>query len=282
MFSLKTNVELIYVIEQFSHSEIDRMLNIFGWGILLYPPDLNMTKVKKTNYILNYLKTPQKGPYTESLQMDILQYLIDNFYRNKPDPKNLNYAVYQNPNETKYEDLFSFNHNALTYSLKRDGFVIKGREVRKILPNEIVEARTEDELVQLLNKFKFTITKGHLEQAINNHAQGNWAGANSQFRPFIESLLIDICKKILPQNNCESGATAIKLLSLTANPTFLKSELNEIENSKCDKPFVEGLWKRLHPEGTHPGLSDEEDSTFRYHISIVFAHYLLKRLDKRL
>jgi hypothetical protein len=29
-------------------------------------------------------------------------------------------------------------------------------------------------------------------------------------------------------------------------------------------------------------ISDDEDCTFRYHITIVFAHYLMKRLTKRL
>jgi len=150
-----------------------------------------------------------------------------------------------------------------------------------MLPNKIEEAKTESELFTLLNKYSFSTTKGHLEQAITIHSQGNWAGANGQFRPFIESLLIDICRIILPNNKCENTNAAINLLSKTANPPFLRSDLNEVENPNCSKPFIEGFWKRLHPEGTHPGLSDEEDSTFRYHITIVVAYYLLKRLSSR-
>jgi len=45
--------------------------------------------------------------------------------------------------------------------------------------------------------------------------------------------------------------------------------------------FLQGLWKRLHPQGSHPGLSDEEDSTFRLHLMILTASYYLKRLDSR-
>lgn len=181
----------------------------------------------------------------------------------------------------RYEDRFSYKYQSLANSLKRDGYIIKETTIKKMLPAEIEEAKTESQVFTLLKKFNFLTTKGHLEQAIYNHSQGNWAGANGQFRPFIESLLIDICKAVLPNNKCESANTAINLLSKTANPVFLRSDLNEVENSNCNKPFIEGFWKRLHPEGTHPGLSDEEDSTFRYHLTIVVAYYLLNRLAQR-
>ena len=84
----------------------------------------------------------------------------------------------------------------------------------------------------------------------------------------------------MPANKTDNAQSAITILSKTVNPPFLRADLNEVENSNCKKPFIDGLWKRLHPEGSHPGLSDEEDSTFRYHITIVVAYYLLKRLEK--
>jgi hypothetical protein len=93
---------------------------------------------------------------------------------------------------------------------------------------------------------------------------------------------VEINNKILPGNPAQSAAQAIRLLSSTANPPFLREDLNEVEHANCKKPFIEGLWKRLHPQGSHPGLSDEEDSTFRYHAVIVVAYDLLKRLDKYL
>ena len=155
-----------------------------------------------------------------------------------------------------YEDRFSYTFPSLANSLKRDGYIIKARTIKKLFPEEIEEARTENELFALLRKFNFTITKGHLEQAIQNHSQGNWAGANGKFRPFIESLLMDICKQIAPNNKCDSASSAINILSKTVNPPFLRTELNEVESNNCSKPFIAGLWKRLHPQGTHPGLSE--------------------------
>ena len=92
------------------------------------------------------------------------------------------------------------------------------------------------------------------------------------------NLITRLLKNLVLQQKLISS---IILLSKTVSPAFLRADLNEVENNNCNKPFIEGFWKRLHPEGNHPGLSDEEDSTFRYHISIVVALNLLNRLTKR-
>ncbi len=281
MISLKTSIELISVIDKYLPKVIDRIFVVFDIEHLIHPTLGKFSKDDKVNILLKTLKIPpSKGPFTESFQLDLLQYMIDHFYRYEDERGSTNYVSYDpNFGTVNSENLFCYKYLALANSLKRDGYIIKERSIKKMLPNEIEEAKTESELFTLLNKFNLSTTKGHLEQAIRNHSQGNWAGANGQFRPFVESLLIDICKFLLPNNKCESANTAINLLSKTVTPPFLRSDLNEVENPNCNKPFIEGFWKRLHPEGTHPGLSDEEDSTFRYHITIVVAYYLLKRLS---
>ncbi len=150
-----------------------------------------------------------------------------------------------------------------------------------MIPVELEAAQVENELFRLLRKYNFGITEGHLNQAIQNHTDSNWAGANSQFRTFIESLLIEISKKLTPANVVTSATVVISVLSNTVKPPFLSIALNEVKHPACDTPFVNGLWKRLHPEGSHPSLSDEEDCTFRYHICMVFSRYLLARLEQR-
>lgn len=280
MLSFKTCIELANTIDNIVSRDVDRIYTVFDLEHLIHPTLGRFTNDQKINIILKQLKyPPSKGPFTDSFRIDMLQYIVDRFYRYEDEARNSTYITY-NPNFVEYQDRFSDKYKQLTNCLKRDGFVVKERSIKKLLPEEMQEAKTESELYTLLVKFDFIIAKGHLEQATQNHSQSNWAGANSQFRTFIESLLIETCRKVLPNNSCDSAASAIKLLGQTANPAFLKSDLNEIENSNCKKPFVEGLWKRLHPEGSHPGLSDEEDSTFRYHLAIVFGHYLLKRLEK--
>lgn len=36
----------------------------------------------------------------------------------------------------------------------------------------------------------------------------------------------------------------------------------------------------LHPEGSHPGLSDIDDSTFRLHLVLLVTANILKRVDE--
>ncbi|MBL7851671.1 MAG: hypothetical protein JNN04_12275 [Cyclobacteriaceae bacterium] len=274
MLSLKTKIELSFVLEKLTKAEIERIYHVFGLGQLLYPPDPGVSAAKRVNVLLEIMMGQSKGPFTDSFAMDILQYVVESFYRTRS-PSDFHYS------STEYEDLFSVHYAHLANALRRDGYEVKGLQIRKMLPLEIVEARAETELIQLLNQFGFGTSRGHLEQAVSNHTKGQWASANSQFRTFLESLLIEISRKLLPLNACATAGAAINLLTNTASPPFLRKELNEVSDSKTETPFVEGLYKRLHPEGSHPGLSDEEDSTFRYHISIVFALYILKRLDQR-
>lgn len=283
MISFKTCIELIHVLDGYNNQVIDRIFYVFGIDDLIHPANGRITTSDKINKLLIHLKYPPlKGPFSESVRMDLLQYLVDHYYRYLNNPLKEDTYIESKNMYVRYEDLFTYYHLPLCNSLKLDGFSVHANVIKKSLPSEIQEAKTENELFTLLNKYGFLVAKGHLEQARNNHAQGNWAGANAQFRPFVESLLISICSIILPSNNCNTASAAIKLLGSTANPPFLLSTLNEIDNNNCRTPYVEGLWKRLHPAGVHPGLSDNEDSTFRYHTSIVFAHYLLKRLEKRI
>jgi len=280
MISYKTCTELIRVIDNYSQQEIDRIFHVFKLTHLIHPTLGRISQYDKVHLLLENLEDPKKsGPFSDSFQIDFLNCIIENFHRMR---KNSFATYYGEDNKPlTVTEIFSYEYPFLVNSLKRDGYIINGLSVKKLLPNEIEEAKTENELFSLLQMLNFKKSKGHLEQAISNHSQSNWASANGQFRTFIESLLIEISEKLVPDNKCDNAHAAIKILSQTVNPPFLRKELNEVESNKNDIPFIEGLWKRLHPEGSHPGLSDEEDSTFRYHIAIVVAHYLLRRLINR-
>ncbi|MBB4279347.1 hypothetical protein GGE12_007161 [Rhizobium mongolense] len=43
---------------------------------------------------------------------------------------------------------------------------------------------------------------------------------------------------------------------------------------------IDALMSRMHPHGGHPGLSEEEDATFRLQINLVTARLFLRRLDR--
>jgi hypothetical protein len=281
MLSNKTLLELIKVADKLTHPEINRIVSFFDFPALM-PSDKN-TVMAKTNKVLTDLRYSKRaGPYTADIQLDFLQYLIDDYFSKHSYQQADDYVAHHSGMETlKFANVFRVLNKELAYSLKRDGYVIEGKTIKKLLPEEIEEAKIESELMADLDVFGFTQSKGHLNQAISNHSQGNWAGANSQFRTFTESLLIEITGKLLPKNIPGTGAQAIKLLSETVNPPFLSKDLNEIPSCEKDDSFVYGLWVRLHPDGSHPGLSDEDDSSFRYYLAIVFANYLLRRLKTR-
>ena len=45
--------------------------------------------------------------------------------------------------------------------------------------------------------------------------------------------------------------------------------------------FLNGLFKMLHTDGSHPGISDEDHSTFRLHLALITGLALLHRLSNR-
>ncbi len=281
MLSTKTLLELVKLADKLDHPDMNRVVSFFGFPKLM--PSQNNTVKSKANEILSDLRfsSNRPGPYSADIQLDFLQYMIDDFFERRPRFENGDTEYDFDGPSINFENAFTIYNKELCNCLKRDGYIVQGKIIKKLLPEEIAEAKTESELMTALDKYEFSISKGHLTQATQNHSQGNWASANSQFRTFIESLLTEINNFLLPGNLATTAAQAIRTLAETANPPFLSKDLNEYPTNKDDDSLVYGLWTRLHPNGSHPGLSDEDDCSFRYHISIVFANYLLRRLADR-
>jgi hypothetical protein len=158
--------------------------------------------------------------------------------------------------------------------LERDGFTIVNGTLRRILPVELGIAAAEDEVFRILSHPAFQLSRGHLTQALDAHGRGDWAAANSQTRAFYEALLDDFAIAIDPATVVGSSEARRQRL---ATEGFLRTDLNEWGSE--GKNFVNGLMKRLHPHGAHPGLSDEKDSTFRLHIVLLTARLLLERWE---
>jgi hypothetical protein len=137
----------------------------------------------------------------------------------------------------------------------------------------------EDEVSALLQKHGLSISHGHLRQAILAFTQGQWASANAQLRTFFESYFQDIAKALGLASH-EDARTTRKLLG-EISPPFLLSELNEWNINDQKPQYFGGLMARMHPAGSHPGLSEEDDCTFRLHITLISARLLLRRFDQR-
>lgn len=167
----------------------------------------------------------------------------------------------------------------LRRALALDGFVVDFSAtpplLRAALPEEVELPQTDDEVHDLLRRFEFTTTLGHLDQAIDAHTQGNWAAANAQARTFIESLLDDFARRIYPGEADAPGRSSENRRQLLRQRGFLREDLAELTSD--GKGFIPGLFKMLHSEGSHPGLSDEDRSTCRLHLILVTARMLLRR-----
>lgn len=152
----------------------------------------------------------------------------------------------------------------LLRSLQRDGFTVSGGQLRRLLPVDVALPVVLTEIERLLAKHGFDTAKGHLDQALGSHGDGKWASANSQLRTFFQAI-------------CEAMADALKRpqgeeVKRLADGGFLYRELNE-------RVFIDALFKRLHPMGSHPGLSDDEDCSYRLHMVLLTARLLLARFD---
>ncbi len=154
--------------------------------------------------------------------------------------------------------------------------------LRRIYPDDLPDLNfreAESEIVLLLKQFGFQTTLGHLRQAIDCFARGEWAAANGQFRTFYESNLLEIAMKL--GNSGPTDAVGIRKFLGECSPPFLLSDFNEWHANPQKPQYTAGLMARLHPQGSHPGLSEEDDCAFRLQISLITARLLLKRFAKR-
>lgn len=262
-FSRITTIEAIGSLDYLTHAEIGRFLLKFGLEEVA--SEKLGSKTSRLNSLIKCLidNPDKKGPFGGNMIFELIEELIERRLSDYPTPSI----------EEKFPKLVN--------SLKRDGYIIKDGKLKTVLPENIQLTEKENELDLLLEKFRFATAKGHLKQSISAHTRSDWASANAQLRSFMESLFDSIAKRLTDDKKELSLSGYQKSCELLAklNPPFLLSTLNEwVVSDKCG--FLKGLWKRLHPQGSHPGLSDEEDSTFRLHLVILTASYYLKRLDR--
>lgn len=248
MFSRTTIIKLVDALNFQIHSEVDEFALEFG------------------------LENEIAGSYIKEKKVAIMRYLIQNPDATAPNGTPLGQAI--------VEHLVSrFGGNSgpaerfpeLVNSLDHDGYILDQKGLRRKLPDQIPITSQENELIELLNRFGFAVAKGHYEQAVAAHVRGDWAAANAQLRSFVEELFDRIAEAIVPGSYSSSHERRVAL----AKAGFLKSDLNEWNDD--GKGFFQGLWKRLHPQGSHPGLSEKDDCTFRLHIVIVTMHYIARR-----
>lgn len=167
---------------------------------------------------------------------------------------------------------FSFSNSTLTKKLR----------LVRMLPESVPELdfrEAESEVIALLNQHGFSVAGGHLNQAMSAFQRGEWSSANGELRNFYESYLNEIANQL----GCSLSDSKAKrdFLGNGVAPPFLLEEYNEWNINNQKPQYVQGLMSRMHPHGGHPGLSEEEDATFRLQISLITARLFLRRFNQR-
>lgn len=250
MFSRTTILELIKALNFRTHDEIERFVFELGMDGVVQGEYIKQKETSISKYLV--ANAGVKGPSGSELVVDVVEYLL----------KKTPYTGYE--------------HTSLVNSLEKDGYILTETSVRKTLPPQIPLAESEDNLVTILKKRNFDIAIGHYEQAVAAHGRGEWAAANAQLRSFVEEFFNRVHSLINAGPATDTQQRKIEL----AKKGFFAAHYNEFLHNGTG--FVEGFWKRLHPQGSHPGLSEQADSTFRLHLVLLVIHYFAERLDSGL
>ena len=81
----------------------------------------------------------------------------------------------------------------------------------------------------------------------------------------------------MPQFSRKTVIAAVALLERSGHSDITRFLLEHgLEGTPAD---IGG--SRSHPSGSHPGLSDEDDCTFRLHLVLLVSRLLLQRLRGR-
>jgi len=226
--SRRTILELINSLNFKTHDTVERFVIEFDLEQVVSGQWIKEKETSISKYLIE--NGDSKGPSGSSLVVDVIEYLLNN----KSHLTNL---------------------DKLENCLAKDGYELTETSVRKSLPSAIPLVESENKLLAILEKRELHVAIGHYEQAIAAHGRGEWAAANSQLRSFVEEFF-NQCHKLLDIG--AATTTQQKKQELESSGFFLK-EYNEFLNNGTG--FVEGFWKRLHPQGSHPGLSEPADSS---------------------
>ncbi|MGB7686054.1 MAG: hypothetical protein WBL45_09775 [Solirubrobacterales bacterium] len=151
-------------------------------------------------------------------------------------------------------------------ALAADGweYDIESARLTSVVPGVVVPEHLSG-LEEELEERGWTTAAGHFRQAVEGFGAGNWATTNSQLRSFLEDML-PLAAEATDGQRPSSARAALDLLK---KEVLLDGEFD----------FLKGLWTLCQSRGSHPGLSDRAEATFRLMVVTAEAHHLLGRLN---
>ncbi|MEP6479088.1 MAG: hypothetical protein ABJB03_06830 [Rhodoglobus sp.] len=108
------------------------------------------------------------------------------------------------------------------------------------------------------------VAANHFSQAYRAFTSGDLEASNSQLRPTFENVVIAIAARATTWRGTSGGA-AIEALNQAG--LFEKGEYD----------YTMGLWRMSHKNGSHPGLSNEDEALFRLTSVTALIRFLLHR-----
>lgn len=261
MFSRATIMDVMSLFGNMNtHVTLDTYAYRYGLEEIAIGSSKEQRVVAIGRYLINNPQAP--GILSDNLMYEIVEDIINRAVSND---------YYFDPETNEFR-----NYPQLRRLLLKDGFAINNDKLIRIISSDLDFHNNETLLETLLIKYNFDVAKGHYNQASNAFNRGDWAACNSQLRSYVEELLNKLSEKVtgtIPQSS-----QAAKVALVGCNPPIFYRELNEwLDNGQG---FFETFWKRLHPQGPHPGLSDEYDSIFRFNLVQITTLEVLRRYDE--
>lgn len=113
----------------------------------------------------------------------------------------------------------------------------------------------------------FTVAANHYGQAFSAFKRRDWEACNSSVRATVESFFVEVAKgqAAFIQGPGQGGGPAITKLE----------QAGKFEPGELD--YVKGFWKMSHTNGSHPGLSSEQEALFRFSAATSAVTFFIHR-----
>jgi len=148
-------------------------------------------------------------------------------------------------------------------------------------------AEKNDEIIEMLKRYDFNTSLGHYNQAKSSYLGANYAALNGQLRTFVEAIFQDMAAYI---RHCEPANADINIVNeinaqsamiifAKCNYPILNFNLNEWDGNNQTMSYFPAFWKRLHPQGCHPGLPEMNEAIYRFQLVVLNIELLVSRFQ---
>lgn len=149
--------------------------------------------------------------------------------------------------------------------LRADGFEFANGRVVSSTPAPAALAPELSLLEHELVRRKLDVAQAHYRQAVDSFTEGRLEASNGQLRSCLEDLTMSLAERATGRAGGDPRGSIQRL----RNDGYLDAD---------EAKMLDGLVGLSNARGSHRGLTDEEEATFRLHFTTAAARYLLARV----